>query len=62
MILRKIESELQHFLDDDRKKAPLITDARRVGKTYIIREFGRQSFRSLVELNFHFAGHPRAPL
>ncbi len=52
MISRKIESELQHFLDDDRKKALLITGARQVGKTYIIREFGRQNFRSLVELNF----------
>lgn len=52
MISRKIESELQHFSDDDRKKALLITGARQVGKTYIIREFGRQNFRSLVELNF----------
>lgn len=52
MISRKIESELQHFMTDERKKALLITGARQVGKTYIIREFGRKHFRSFVEINF----------
>ena len=52
MISRKIEKELRHFLSDQKKKALLITGARQVGKTYIIREFGRQHFRSFVELNF----------
>ena len=52
MISRKIEKELQHFLSDQKKKALLITGARQVGKTYIIREFGHQHFRSFVELNF----------
>lgn len=52
MISRKIESELQHFLDDDKKKALLVTGTRQVGKTYSIRAFGQQNFRSFVELNF----------
>lgn len=52
MISRKIEGELQHFLQDEKKKALLITGARQVGKTYSIRAFGRQNFRSFVELNF----------
>lgn len=52
MISRKIEAELQHFLADDQKKALLITGARQVGKTYSIREFGLQHFRSFIELNF----------
>lgn len=52
MISRKIEKELQHFLEDKKKKALLITGARQVGKTYSIREFGLQNFRSFIELNF----------
>lgn len=52
MISRKIESELKHFLEDEKKKALLITGARQVGKTYSIREFGHQHFHSFVELNF----------
>ena len=52
MICRKIERELEHFLSDEKKKAMLITGARQVGKTYSIREFGHQNFRSFVELNF----------
>ena len=52
MISRKIEGELQHFLQDEKKKALLITGARQVGKTYSIRAFGRQNFQSFVELNF----------
>ena len=52
MITRKIESELQCFLHDPKKKALLITGARQVGKTYSIREFGRQHFQSFIEINF----------
>lgn len=52
MISRKIEKELQHFLEDKKKKALLITGARQVGKTYSIREFGLQNFQSFIELNF----------
>ena len=52
MISRKIEKEFQHFLEDGKKKALLITGARQVGKTYSIREFGRRNFRSFIELNF----------
>lgn len=52
VVRRKIERELEHFLSDEKKKALLITGARQVGKTYSIREFGHQHFRSFVELNF----------
>ena len=52
MINRKIESELQNFLRDEKKKALLVTGARQVGKTYSIRAFGKQNFRSFVEINF----------
>lgn len=35
-----------------KKKALLITGARQVGKTFIIREFGKQ-YESFVEINFY---------
>ena len=52
MIARKIEKELQRFHDAHEKKALLITGARQVGKTFIIREFGKQ-YESFVEINFY---------
>ncbi|MGN1415027.1 MAG: ATP-binding protein [Anaerovoracaceae bacterium] len=52
MISRKVEQELQHFLEDEQKKALLVTGVRQVGKTFSIREFGRHNFRSFVEINF----------
>lgn len=52
MITRKIEKKLQNFYNSDEKKALLITGARQVGKTYIIREFGKQ-YQSFVEINFY---------
>lgn len=51
MIPRKIEKELRRFHDSDENKALLITGARQVGKTFIIREFGKQ-YESFVEINF----------
>ena len=52
MINRKIEKELQRFRDSHEKKALLITGARQVGKTFIIREFGKQ-YESFAEINFY---------
>ncbi len=51
MISRKIEKELQRFYDSDEKKALLVTGARQVGKTFIIREFGKR-YQSYIEINF----------
>ncbi|MBR6464231.1 MAG: ATP-binding protein [Verrucomicrobia bacterium] len=51
MIKRKIEDRIRNFYQKD-KKALLITGARQVGKTYIIREFGKTAFESFVEINF----------
>lgn len=48
---RKIKKRLQQFYDSKEKKALLITGARQVGKTFSIREFGKQ-FPSFVEINF----------
>ena len=52
MIARKIEKELQRFWDNGEKKALLVTGARQVGKTFIIREFGKQR-ESFAEINFY---------
>lgn len=52
MISRKVEANLKHFHESGEKKALLITGARQVGKTFIIREFGRRMYQSFVEVNF----------
>ena len=51
MLKRKIERELDRFYSSNGKKALLITGARQVGKTFIIREFGKR-YRSFAEINF----------
>ena len=51
MIERKIEKRIREFYKKD-KKALLITGARQVGKTYIIREVGKTDFASFIEINF----------
>ncbi len=51
MIQRKMKDRICQFYRED-KKALLITGARQVGKTYIIREFGRMAFESFIEINF----------
>lgn len=50
MIERKVEQRLERFQQED--KALLITGARQVGKTFIIREFGKQAYQSFIEINF----------
>ena len=52
MIKRKIEKELQRFYESPGKKALLVTGARQVGKTYIIRDFAAKHYSSVVEINF----------
>ena len=52
MLERKIEQELKRFKGSDDRKALLVTGARQVGKTYTIREFGRRTYPSFVEINF----------
>lgn len=38
------------------KECLLIKGARQVGKTYLVREFGRAEYESFVEINFHMQG------
>jgi len=52
MIRRKIEMELERFYNSNDRKALLITGARQVGKTYIIRNFGNAHYENMIEINF----------
>ncbi len=52
MLFRKIYSELEEFFKTNNKEALLITGARQIGKSYVIREYGRKNFKSFIEINF----------
>ena len=49
---RKIKDKISRFLQEESKKALLVTGARQIGKTYIIRECLKEQFSSVVEINF----------
>lgn len=50
MIKRKIDKYLQEYYRNN-TNALLITGARQIGKTYSVRQFGKQ-FKSFIEINF----------
>ncbi len=52
VIYRKIEKRLDEFYNDKTGKALLITGARQVGKTFIVRSFGKTHYDNVVEINF----------
>ena len=52
MLWRKIIARLEEFEKDVRKTALMITGARQVGKTFIVREFARTHYKSFIEFNF----------
>ncbi len=52
MIYRKIEKRLEQFFNDKSQKSLLITGARQVGKTFIIRDFGKSHYENFIEINF----------
>ncbi|MDR1194506.1 MAG: ATP-binding protein [Peptococcaceae bacterium] len=52
MLYRKMYEKLLNWKNNRPKKALLLTGARQIGKTFLIREFGRQNYESLAEINF----------
>lgn len=50
---RNITSELMKWKSDPNKVGLIVEGARQVGKTYIIREFGKKNYEHFLELNFH---------
>ena len=58
MLKRKIHNHLIEWKNRGDKKALIITGARQVGKTTAIREFAKENYTHLVEVNF--VKHPVA--
>ena len=52
MLRRKIMDVLVKWKKEKRKECLLLTGARQVGKTFIIREFAKQNYENLIEINF----------
>lgn len=51
MLKRKAEKKLEEWLES--KDALLVTGARQVGKSYLIREFGKAHFKNFIEINLY---------
>ncbi len=51
MLKRKALDRLVEWKTSNKKKSLIVTGARQVGKTYIVREFGKE-FEAFIELNF----------
>ena len=52
MLLRKVEKELVDFKTTRPRTALLLTGARQVGKTFIVREFAEKHYKDYLEINF----------
>lgn len=51
MLKRKISTFIEHFYTVN-KGALLLTGARQIGKTYSIRQFTHEKFKSFIEIKF----------
>lgn len=52
MLKRKIYENLLSWKATKGNECLLVTGARQVGKSFIIRQFGTENYRSLIEINF----------
>ncbi len=52
MLRRKTYSTLLKWKNNHTKKCLMIKGARQVGKTYLVREFGKNEYESFIEMNF----------
>ena len=52
ILQRTTAKKIQAFLEGEARKALLVTGARQVGKTTLIRQLGQEAFPNFVELNF----------
>ncbi len=53
MLKRKMYDTLLQWKSEHKNECLLLKGARQVGKTYLIRQFGRTEYESFVEINFH---------
>lgn len=51
-MVRNIEYKIEQFFKANQRQALLITGARQVGKTYIIRQFAKKHYKNVIEINF----------
>lgn len=49
---RAIEERIRYFFDNVPNQALMITGARQIGKTYVVRKYAREHFEHVVEINF----------
>lgn len=60
MLRRKAEAALEDWFQTRNGRALLVTGARQVGKTYLVREFARSHWDNVVEINFYENTEARA--
>ena len=52
MLQRKITKRIEEFYKNKPKKALMIMGARQVGKSYIIEEFAKSNYKSVIKVDF----------
>lgn len=52
MLKRKVYDELLKWKNNPNHKCLMVKGARQVGKTYLIRQFGKNEYQSYIEINF----------
>ena len=52
MLRRKAYDDLLKWKRTKSKECLLIKGARQIGKTYIVREFGKKEYKTFIEINF----------
>lgn len=52
MLKRKVFIQLKEWKNDENKKCLVILGARQIGKTYAIREFAKENYEDVLEINF----------
>ena len=52
MLKRKAYDELLKWKKEHKNKCLMVKGARQVGKTYLVREFGKKEYESFIEINF----------
>jgi len=53
MLKRKMYDTLLGWKNEHKKECLLLKGARQVGKTHLVRQFGRAEYESFIEINFH---------
>lgn len=52
VLARNFYNNLLKWKDNKKKKAMLVTGSRQIGKTSLVRRFGKERYEHFVELNF----------